>query len=108
MTEVFDMNMNDLFGEESEFIEVLQNKLEGLGLDIDASSLAVVLHEYELAKMEFLKNHIMNMLKERGDLTDGPVKLVVSQGGMDLKALSDDEFDFPTEEDSEVDSNLIS
>jgi len=101
MTEVFDMNMNDLFGEESEFIESLQGALEDLGIEIDAPSLAAILHEYELAKMDFLKAHIMKLLEDRGDdFEDGPVKVIVSQSGIDLESNDQD--------DELIDTNVIS
>ena len=94
MTEVLDMNMNDLFGEDSDLLDNLQECLSDLNVDIDNESLAVILHEYEIVKMEFLKNHIMKMLEARGDILDnGPVKVVVSQNGMDFESLDqDDDF----------------
>ena len=104
MTEVFDMNMNDLFGEESEFVESLQGALEDLGVEIDAHSLATILHEYEMAKMDFLKAHIMKLLEDRGsDFEDGPVKVVVSQSGMGFEAMEqeEDELEF-------IDTHIIS
>jgi len=102
MTEIFDMNMNDLFGEESEFIKSLQGALEGLGIEIDASSLAAILHEYELAKMDFLRAHIMKLLEDRGDgFGDGPVKVVVSQSGIEFESIDQ-------EDDELIDTNLIS
>jgi len=92
MTEVFDMNMNELVSEESEFIQGLQGILENVGVEIDASSLAIILNEYEMAKMDFLKAHIMKLLEERGgDLENGPVKVVVSQSGLDFEDSDDDE-----------------
>jgi len=101
MTEVFDMNMNDLFGEESEFIESLQGALEDLGVEIDATSLATILHEYEMVKMDFLKAHIMKLLEDRGgDFEDGPVKVVVSQSGIDFESVDQD--------DELVDTTIIS
>jgi len=96
MTEVFDMNMSDLFGEDSEFIEGLKGTLTGLGVEIDANSLATILHEYEMAKMDFLKVHIMRMLESRGEYHDGPVKVVVSQSGINFEPLSDEEELEPT------------
>ena len=102
MTEVFDMNMNDLFSEESEFIESLQGVLEHLGVEIDSNSLATILHEYEMAKIDFLKAHIMKLLEVRdGDFEDGPVKVVVSQSGLDLEPLDQDDDEF-------VDTTVIS
>ena len=102
MTEVFDMNMSDLFGEESEFIESLQNVLEDLGVDVDTDALATILHEYEMAKMDFLKAHIMKMLADRGDDFDnGPVKIVVSQSGLNFESADDDEYEV-------IDTNMIS
>ena len=92
MTEVFDMNMNDLFGEESEFIESLQGALEDLGVEIDTSSLATILHEYEIIKMDFLKAHIMKLLEDReGSFKDGPVKVVVSQSGIEFESIDQDD-----------------
>jgi len=98
MNEIFDMNMSDLFGEDSEFVEGFRGALEGLGIEIDAASLATILHEYEMAKMEFLKVHIMRMLESRGEsMHDGPVKVIVSQSGIELEPF-EDEFDFdPTD-----------
>ena len=101
MTEVFDMNMNDLIGEESEFIEDLQDALENLGVKIDTTSLATILHEYEMVKMEFLKSHILNLLESRGsDFENGPVKVIVSQSGI--------EFEPSDQDDESVDTNIIS
>ncbi|MCL1989846.1 MAG: hypothetical protein FWG67_03045 [Defluviitaleaceae bacterium] len=91
------MNMNDLVNEESEFIEGLQGILENLGVKIDVNSLATILHEYELAKMDFLKAHIMKLLEDRGgDFENSPVKVVVSQSGFDFDAMdeNDDLSDF--------------
>ena len=103
MTEVFDMNMNDLFGEESEFIENLQSVLEDLGVEVDANSLATILHEYEMAKMDFLKAHIMKLLADRGDeFENGPVKVVVSQAGLNFESDEDDELI------ATIDTNIIS
>jgi len=100
MTEVFDMNMNELVSEESEFIQSLQGILENVGVEIDASSLATILNEYEMAKMDFLKAHIMKLLEERGgDLESGPVKVVVSQSGLD--------FENPDEELTEQADTII-
>lgn len=94
MTEVFDMNMNDLVSEESEFIESLQITLENLGVMIDAQSLATILNEYEMAKMDFLKAHIMKMLEDRGgNFENGPVKVVVSQSGFDFDSIDEDDED---------------
>ena len=102
MNEIFDMNMNDLFGEDSEFVEGFRGMLESLGIEIDAAPLATILHEYEMAKMEFLKVHIMRMLESNGQIQDGPVKVIVSQSGIELEPL-DDDFEFePT------DVNIIS
>ena len=92
MTEIFDMNMNDLFGENSEFIEGFVGALEGIGIEIDAASLATILREYELAKMDFLQVHIMRMLESQGTIPDGPLKVVVSQSGIGFEPV-DDEFD---------------
>lgn len=106
MTEVFDMSMNDLFGEESEFIENLQSALEGIGVSLDAGSLAAVLHEYEVAKMDFLKMHIMKLLQDRGEsLENGPVKVVVSQSGLNFDELSDEIFG---EDEDDFDTSFIS
>jgi len=92
MTEVFDMNMNDLFSEESEFIESLQGALEDLGVDIDTTSLATILHEYEIVKMDFLKAHIMKLLEDReGSFKDGPVKVIVSQSGIEFESIDQDD-----------------
>ena len=102
MTEVFDMNMNELVSEESEFIQSLQGILENVGVEIDASSLATILNEYEMAKMDFLRAHIMQLLEERGsDLEGGPVKVVVSQSGLDFE---DDEEELT----EQADTTLIS
>ena len=101
MTEIFDMNINDLFGEDSEFIESLQITLKDRGIEIDAPSLAATLHEYELAKMDFLKAHIMKLLEDRGgDFEDGPVKVVVSQSGIEFESVDQD--------DEPIDTNIIS
>ena len=101
MTEVFDMNMNDLLGEESEFIKSLQGALEDLGLEIDTTSLATILHEYEMVKMDFLKAHIMQLLENRGsDFKDGPLKVVVSQSGIEFESIDQD--------DELIDTNIIS
>jgi len=98
MTEVFDMNMNDLMNEESEFIEGLQGTLEDLGVEIDANSLATILHEYETAKMDFLKAHIMKLLEDRGsDFEDGPVKVVVAQSGFDFESVEEEELSEQTD-----------
>lgn len=109
MTEFFDMNMNDLFGEDSEFIEGFRGLLEGVGIDIDASSLAKILHEYEMAKMEFLQIQIMQMLESQGEIPNGPVKVVVSQSGIDFQAAKTD-FDYSEEFDDlePTDSTIFS
>jgi len=102
VNEVFDMNMNDLFGEESEFIESLHGILEDLGIEIDATSLATILHEYEMAKMDFLKTHIMRLLEERdADFEDGPVKVIISQSGINFESTDQDD-------DELIDTNIIS
>ena len=106
MTEVFDMNMNELFGEDSEFIESFSSTLEDLGINIDSSSLATILHEYEMAKMDFLKLQIIRMLESKGQNPEGPVKVVVSQSGFGFEPGDDadfDEFDLDY-----TDANLIS
>ena len=101
MTEVFDMNMNDLLGEDSEFIKNLQGALEAIGYDIDEHALVAILHEYELVKMDFLKAHIMQLLEHRGDeFKDGPVKVVVSQSGVELEPIEQD--------DDPIDTSIIS
>ena len=101
MTEIFDMNIDDLFGEDSEFVEGLQGVLEDRGIEIDTPSLAAILHEYESAKMEFLKAHIMKLLEDRGgNFGDGPVKVVVSQSGIDFETIDQD--------DESTDINVIS
>lgn len=104
MTEVFDMNINDLLGEDSEFIGRLRAILENLGVDIDADSLSVILQEYEMIKIEFLKSHIINLLKARGtnlnDFEDGPLKVVVSNTGVDFEAIDED--------DEQIDSDIVS
>ena len=103
MNEVFDMDMNDMLGEESDFIDYLKTNLENLGVDIDANSLATILHEYEITKMEFLKNYILNLLNAYGgnlnDLDGSPIKVVVSNNGVDFESL---------EQEDEVDTNIIS
>ena len=107
MTEIFDMNMNDLFGEDSEFIEGFRGALEGLGIEIDANSLATILHEYEMAKMDFLKIHIMRMLESRGEFPDGPVKVVVSQSGIGFEPV-ESELDELDDFDFNADTSIIS
>jgi len=109
MTEVLDMNINDMFGEESEFIEGLVGALGAMGVDIDANNLATILHEYEVAKMAFLKVHIMKMLQDRGgDFQDGPVKVVVSQSGLDIDGLVDDIDGLLGEADDDTDTPIFS
>ena len=104
MAEVFDMNMNDLFNEDSEFIEGFQGLLEDLGINIDSQLLSTVLHEYESAKMEFFKIQIMRMLDQsHHNYGDGPVKVVVSQSGIDIEAV-DSEIDAEFEP---VDSPIV-
>ncbi|MCL2559608.1 MAG: hypothetical protein FWE07_03905 [Turicibacter sp.] len=108
MNEVFDMDMNDLLGEESEFIESLVLNLIHLGVDINAEDLAVILHEYEMTKMEFLKNYIMNLLEARGtslsELEDGPLKVVISNSGLDFESVIPDE----EEKNEKIDSDIVS
>lgn len=105
MTEVFDMDMNDLLGEDSKFIDSLKAHLENLGVEIDADSLSTILHEYEITKMEFLKNHIMNLLESRGanlnDLEDGPLKVVISNSGINFEAIDQ-------EDEEQIDTNILS
>lgn len=105
MTEVFDMDMNDLLGEDSKFIDSLKAHLENLGLEIDADSLSAILHEYEITKMEFLKSYIMNMLESRGtnlnDLEDGSLKVVVSNNGINFEATDQ-------EDEEEIDTHIVS
>lgn len=105
MTEVFDMDMNDLLGEDSKFIDSLKAHLENLGLEIDADSLSAILHEYEITKMEFLKSYIMNMLESRGtnlnDLEDGSLKVVVSNNGMNFEETNQ-------EDEEEIDTHIVS
>jgi len=105
MTEVFDMDMNDLLGEDSNFIDNLKAHLETLGVKIDAHSLSTILHEYEITKMELLKNHIMNLLESRGtnlnDLEDGPLKVIISNHGVNFEAIDQ-------EEDEQIDTNIVS
>lgn len=105
MTEVFDMDMNDLLGEDSEFIDSLKASLENLGVEIDANSLSTILHEYEMTKMEFLKNYIMSLLEARGtslnNLEDGPFKVVVSNSGIDFEAIDQ-------EDEEQIDTTIVS
>lgn len=103
MTEVIDMNMNDLFGEESEFIKSLQGFLEELGVEIDADALSTILHEYEMAKMDFLKAHIMRMLADRGEgFEAGPVNVVVSQSGLEFDGMDEEHDDIIKKTDTHI------
>jgi len=105
MTEVFDMDMNDLLGEDSEFIDRLIANLEHLGVEIDAESLSTVLHEYEMTKMEFLKHYIMRLLESRGanlsDFEEGPLKIVFSNNGIDFGTADQ-------EDEDQIDTTVIS
>lgn len=106
MTEVFDMDMNDLLGEDSQFIDGLKTHLENLGVSIDADALSTILHEYEITKMAFLKAYIMNLLESNGtnlNDEDGPVKVIVSNNGIDF-----DDIEQDYEEEDEIDTNIIS
>jgi len=106
MTEVFDMNMNDLMSEESEFMEGLQHILANLGVEIDANSLATILHEYELAKMDFLRDHIMRLLEDRGnEFQGGPVKVLVSQSGIGFES---DDYESDDQDDEIIDTDIVS
>ena len=105
MTEVFDMDMNDLLGEDSKFIDSLKAHLENLGVEVDADSLSTILHEYEITKMEFLKSYIMNLLESRGthlnDLEDGPLKVVVSNSGINFESIDQ-------EDEEQADTDIVS
>jgi len=99
------MNINDLLDEDSEFINSFKIGLEELGVEVDEAQLAVILQEYEMMKMEFLKNYILSTLEangaDLGELQEGPIKVVFSNGGVDFDANGTDDDDY-------TDSDLIS
>ena len=105
MTEIFDININDLIGEDSEFISSLKASLESLDIEVNADDLSIILQEYEMVKMDFLKNHIINSLAARGtnlnELQDGPLKVVFSNNRADFETI--DEAD-----EDQTDSNIVS
>ena len=107
MNEIFDMDMNELLGEDSEFIEHLILNLVHLGVEIEAEDLAVILREYEMTKMVFLKNIVMDLLESRGtqlndEFEKGPIKVVVSNSGLDFESTTD------LEEENQTDTDLVS
>jgi len=71
MSEVFNMDLANMLEADSEFVESLKNLLVEAGIEIDCDSLSVILHEYEISKMDFLKGQILNILEGEGhDIND--------------------------------------
>jgi len=78
MSEVFNMDLANILEADSEFVEGLRDLLVEAGIEIDCDSLSVILHEYEISKLDFLKAQILKVLEGEGrDISD-----------IDLEALS--------------------
>jgi len=96
MSEVFNMDLANILEADSEFVEGLKDLLVEAGIDIDCDSLSVILHEYEISKLDFLKAQILRLLEGEGhDINE-----------IDLEALS---VVIPSsKEESDVDQEEIS